>query len=315
MRSALYPSADNPLVSVILCTYNGASYLPEQLDSVLGQSYPNLEILISDDASTDSTPALLERYAAADHRIRLYHQPVNAGFTANFNKAALLATGDWLAFCDQDDIWHADKISRLLTGCRPGSPLVYCNSIRFSDAPSWAVKSDPHYRRFSGRDSRKLAIFNTISGHALMIRKELAPLVFPVEKGIMYDWLAGVTAAANGGVSYVPEILVLQRVHGSNATVGGGHEKSSGAFGRQFWEMVAGHLARFAGVTGLTEKEKQFFITLAKHWAARENRRFCWPLFLFLLRHQRTIFWHKRKPLAFFSRIKHCYRLSKKAGS
>src|SRR5690349_6792955 len=102
--------ATPPLVSVVLCTYNGEKYIAEQLDSVCSQTYRNLEIIVCDDASADNTLSLLNSYAAKDHRIKLFRNEKNIGYNKNFEKAIGLAGADWIAISDQDDLWELTKI-------------------------------------------------------------------------------------------------------------------------------------------------------------------------------------------------------------
>jgi len=111
-------------VSVVLGTYNGEAYLREQLDSVLAQTYPFLEIIAIDDGSSDSTVAILKEYAARDTRIKVVVNEQNLGFIRNFEKGCSLATGRWISLCDQDDYWLPDKIKkRLLTAIEKAEAL------------------------------------------------------------------------------------------------------------------------------------------------------------------------------------------------
>ena len=95
-----------PPISVVLCTYNGALFIEEQLASIIGQTYGVAEIIVVDDASSDHTYAILERAAARDMRISLFQNNSNIGFSANFEKAMKMANHDFIAIADQDDIWH-----------------------------------------------------------------------------------------------------------------------------------------------------------------------------------------------------------------
>src|SRR5438477_882164 len=98
-----------PLISIVLCTYNGEKFLREQIDSLLNQTYPNLEIIISDDASIDTTSQILETYKS-DQRVKLFLQPHNSGSSKNFDFAIQKAKGEFIAFSDQDDIWLQENI-------------------------------------------------------------------------------------------------------------------------------------------------------------------------------------------------------------
>ena len=75
-----------PLVSIALCTYNGAENLAQQLDTLVNQTYRNLEIVVVDDCSTDDTYAILQDYSSKDDRFRLYTNEANLGFLKNFER-------------------------------------------------------------------------------------------------------------------------------------------------------------------------------------------------------------------------------------
>src|SRR3954462_8301868 len=102
-----------PLISVVLATYNGAPFLREQLDSVLGQSIEDIEIVVRDDGSTDETVEILNSYCT-DSRFRLLSDDRRLGAAKNFGEAAMMARGLYVAFSDQDDIWLPYKLERSL---------------------------------------------------------------------------------------------------------------------------------------------------------------------------------------------------------
>ena len=91
-------------VSIIMGTYNGAKYIREQLDSILAQTYPLKEIIIQDDGSTDDTIAICQAYQEKYPIVHFSRNEHNLGFNANFKSAAMKATGDFVAFSDQDDV-------------------------------------------------------------------------------------------------------------------------------------------------------------------------------------------------------------------
>ncbi|OWP61947.1 hypothetical protein CDA63_16740 [Hymenobacter amundsenii] len=102
-----------PLVSVILPVYNQELYLAQTLDSVLAQDYPDFELLIHDDGSTDQSAAIIRRYAARDARIRASYGP-NAGHAAVINELVALAQGEWCALLDADDLMLPERLRRQL---------------------------------------------------------------------------------------------------------------------------------------------------------------------------------------------------------
>src|SRR5918993_3050002 len=94
-----------PRLSVGLPVYNGETYLPEALDALLGQSYPDFELIISDNASTDGTEEICRRYLALDGRIRYFRQPVNLGAAANHNFVVKQARGEYFKWASHDDLY------------------------------------------------------------------------------------------------------------------------------------------------------------------------------------------------------------------
>src|SRR5690348_14254665 len=101
-------------ISVAMATYNGARFVTEQLDSIAGQTQLPVEVVICDDRSTDETVSILESFAAkAPFRVTLHRNDEQLGYRLNFKKAVSFCTGDLIAFCDQDDVWHPDKLKTL----------------------------------------------------------------------------------------------------------------------------------------------------------------------------------------------------------
>lgn len=101
------------LISIIVPAYNVAPWLPRCLDSILAQTYGNLQIIVIDDGATDETPQIIDKYAKEDSRIMAVHQE-NAGLVAVRDRGIELATGDYVAFVDGDDVINPDLYERLL---------------------------------------------------------------------------------------------------------------------------------------------------------------------------------------------------------
>src|SRR5262245_21653170 len=101
-------------ISIALCTYNGARFLPDQLRSFLQQERLPDEVVVCDDASTDATPELLKQFAqTAPFPVRVHVNELNLGSTRNFDKAIRHCTSDIILLADQDDIWLPEKIRRI----------------------------------------------------------------------------------------------------------------------------------------------------------------------------------------------------------
>ncbi|MGZ9851353.1 glycosyltransferase [Limosilactobacillus ingluviei] len=111
--------------SVVISAYNGKRYIIEQLESIRQQSQPVDEVLIADDCSTDGTPELVQAYID-QHHLAGWHvevNTVNKGWRRNFMEAMWASTGDVVFSCDQDDLWHPDKV-KLMTATMEGHPEI-----------------------------------------------------------------------------------------------------------------------------------------------------------------------------------------------
>lgn len=112
----------DPLVSVVLPTYNRARLLPRSIGSVLAQGYPNLELIVADDCSTDDTEAVVRSFA--DPRVRYLRCPRNGGPGYARNRGIEVARGDFIAFQDSDDEWLTDKLDRQVALLQKSPPEV-----------------------------------------------------------------------------------------------------------------------------------------------------------------------------------------------
>jgi glycosyltransferase involved in cell wall biosynthesis len=254
-----------PPISVVLCTYNGAKYIEAQLASILAQTYAVAEIIVVDDVSSDDTMAVVERAAARDSRISLSQNTFNIGFTSNFESALQMARHDYIAISDQDDIWHLQKIEKMMAAFTTDAAAIYCDSVRFTkDIPINPIKNKSS-RHVAGIDVRKLAMYNTVSGHALIIRKSLLEKALPIPSAVYYDWWLALQAVTSAGIQYLDEILVYQRAHDNNVTIT--KNASSKELRNSYRTMLRTHLQAFVQIASLSEKDKTFFIDFAKHWS------------------------------------------------
>ena len=118
-----------PLVSVIMNVRNGAATLREAIDSVLAQTFPDWELIVWDDRSTDSSAALVSTYK--DPRVRYFLSPDDAPLGKARNDAIQHATGEWIAFLDQDDIWLPHKLEKQIALAGEDVGLIYGRTVRF----------------------------------------------------------------------------------------------------------------------------------------------------------------------------------------
>ncbi|MBQ0758063.1 MAG: glycosyltransferase family 2 protein [Zhongshania sp.] len=208
---------DAGLISIAMCTYNGEKYLAEQLESIVNQSYRNLEIVIVDDCSSDSTLSILNAYSTKDDRIRVIANDENIGFVRNFEKAINECRGELVALADQDDIWFPEKISRLVDSIGDNWLIYSKVSVIDSDGVRQNVEF-PTVNRLEGQCALSLILNNCVTGHACLIRRELLELAMPAMSKMPYhdQWLA-IVAASRGKLKAGNEILSLYRKHDSNA--------------------------------------------------------------------------------------------------
>ena len=116
------------LVSVIMPAYNCADYIGKSIDSVLGQTYRNWELVIVDDCSTDGTYRIAQSYADKDKRIKVHRLDENSGAAVARNKAADLSGGYYLAFLDSDDLWKPEKLERQIGFMEMNDYLFSCTA-------------------------------------------------------------------------------------------------------------------------------------------------------------------------------------------
>ena len=135
-----------PLVTIGVPVYNGEAFLAEALDALVWQTYQNLEILISDNASTDDTEGIARSFANADSRIRYERLPSNIGPVLNFNRLVHLARGDYFKWAAHDDLHAPDYIERCVARLEERTDAVLCQSrVRIIDAAGATVREMPGF--------------------------------------------------------------------------------------------------------------------------------------------------------------------------
>lgn len=210
---------DLPLVSIALCTYNGEKFLSKLIDSIISQDYSNIEIIITDDCSNDTTRQILEAYQKKDERIKLYFNEENLGYTKNFEKAVKLCTGKYIAFADQDDIWVECKITELIAEM-PGNVMIFHNSDLIDEnnnqISDYTVSNIT--RIYDAESCLPFLFSNCVHGHATLFDSKLKEYLLPFDKRYPHDWWLAYVSFNVGKVKYVDKILVHYRQHQSSIT-------------------------------------------------------------------------------------------------
>src|SRR5690606_15329283 len=212
-----------PHVAVLLCSYNGEKYIAEQLESLIAQDYPNFSVWVSDDSENHKTLDILEKYQA--RRPDLIHEIKKGprkGSSENFLN--LLSSdhivADYYAFCDQDDVWKADKLSRaieLLQTDDQRTPLLYCSRVTLIDQHGEAIGASPFFRKppsFSNALVQSLAGGNTMVFNRAA--RDLVNAARQVEVVVHDWWLYQLVSGAGGLVFYDPEPTLYYRQHSQN---------------------------------------------------------------------------------------------------
>jgi glycosyltransferase involved in cell wall biosynthesis len=214
-------------VSIVLATYNGEKYLKEQLDSLLSQSHKNIEILIGDDQSTDGTVSIVKEYQKNNPFIHVYQHEENLGCDKNFEFLCSKAEGEYIAFSDQDDLWHQDKIKHLLQNIGDCDlaygPSQLVNRDGFDLGKTLLQRNG--IMPLEGKLMKGLMRHNTISGHAMLCKASFIKQNVPIHVSringhddIFFDYYFALCANFQNGIKYVPEAITFHRMHDNNLT-------------------------------------------------------------------------------------------------
>jgi len=212
---AVRPVSDRDgLVSVIIATYNMGGYLTQAVESVLAQSYPELELLIVDDGSTDDTPDIVRQWQS-DPRVRVLRQP-NAGQARAKNAGVRLSRGAFVAFLDADDVWLPDKLASqmpLFEG-RPDVGVVYSEYEKMDGAGRPLPRAPSPLHR--GRVSGALLIENFVGFPTAVVRRALLERygAFDENLGMGIDYELWLRLSAHCEFDFVARATARYRVWG-----------------------------------------------------------------------------------------------------
>ena len=216
-------------IAILMATYNGAAYLSQQLDSLLGQTFADWHLYIHDDGSTDETNDILARYADVyPQQITVFDYPSQGGACRNFLSLLERVEAPYYMFCDQDDVWLSGKIEKTFhrmqeeEGRHGKSPVIVHSDLCLVDAR--LNRLSPSFIRDQQIKIDKIKTFddyastNTVTGCAMMLNQEARQIMKrPYDKALMHDaWICLSVAANDGIVAFIDEPLVLYRQHGDN---------------------------------------------------------------------------------------------------
>lgn len=224
---------DSDTVDILMATCNGEHFIEKQIASILDQTHTDLRLRISDDASDDTTPELLNALKNLDPE-RIFLEPSAAtrlGAAANFGSLLDRTTAPYVMFADQDDVWLPDKVSKTLSLMKSveaehgrNAPVLVHTDLRVVDAnltpiadSLWTYQNLVPERLTS---LNRLLVQNGITGCTMMMNAALTTRCMGGVPGgaIMHDWWVGLVAAAFGVIAFLPEATLLYRQHDTNDT-------------------------------------------------------------------------------------------------
>lgn len=207
---------EEPVVSIGLPVYNGEPHLRDALASLLGQSYRNIELIVSDNGSTDGSAQICREFAAGDERVRYFRQPRNLGAGYNFGFVLEQAVGEFFMWAACDDLWDPDWIAKLLSALAGDAALAF-GELRRVDEQARVTEIFAQLSFTGGRLRRMLDFYLAAEegGKANLIyglhRKAILALVWPrytqtagygVDMHVVFDCLQYGAAAGVAGTSF-----------------------------------------------------------------------------------------------------------------
>ena len=241
-----------PKVLILLACYNGAVYIPEMVESLIAQDYDNIRIVASDDHSTDETWSVLEKLAHQYPEKMTCYRPQQRCGSAQKHFMHLLRNfhdAPYVMFCDQDDVWHPDKVSKTLELMQKieeaEKPCLVHTDLRVVDQNLQEIS--PSFCAHSGLDGKRLAlnqllVQNVVTGCTMMLNRALAELACreaDEASMMMHDWWIAMLASCCGKVAFLEEATIDYRQHGNNA-VGAKDVRSAGFL----WKRLTSHQMR-----------------------------------------------------------------------
>ena len=211
------------MISIALATYNGELFLNEQMESLINQTITEYEIVICDDNSTDSTYKILLEYKSKYSFVKVFRNERNLGFKKNFEKIIGLCSGNYIAFCDQDDIWTSDHLEILLKTIEnnyfvgANSELIDQSGNRLNLSLMNTKKQT--YIPSSAEYKRTLCYSNIFQGACSMGRTEFLKKCLPIPENVKYhDWWFALIASMDDKIVYSKNVVLFYRQHENNVT-------------------------------------------------------------------------------------------------
>jgi len=230
------------MIEILLATYNGERFLPEQIESITSQSFKDYNILASDDNSSDCTFEILRSYESVlGEKIKVVQSNTHSA-KENFYNLLDMADDEYIALCDQDDFWESDRLEKSLKALQrlekrygKETPILVHSDLEIvdenlnsknkkmseltgiSEAIKYAKKESKYLYTISTEKSfSRYLVENNITGNTVIINKALLDIYKRPKVSFMHDWWLGLIAFTFGKVGFLNECLVKYRQHESN---------------------------------------------------------------------------------------------------
>lgn len=217
--------ARQPTVSVLMPSFNYGRYLPLAANSVLAQTFSDLELIIVDDCSSDGSRAIAEEYARVDDRVITVFHPVNRGLAATRNTALAASSGKFIALCDADDIWLPEKLEHQLDAFRGRDELGLVHSDALIMDAKGCLSGQQFSRLFHRKNQRtsgdlfdELCRRNFICVPSVVLRREAILYAGGFEERLrsLEDWVCWTKVSRNYQFEYIDAALVHYRMHSAS---------------------------------------------------------------------------------------------------
>lgn len=215
---------DSVKISIAMATYNGEAYIKEQLDSIFNQTFKDFELIVCDDQSKDKTAEILAEYQKNYPNFKFYINEKNLGFKKNFEKIISLCSGEYIAFCDQDDIWSNNHLQVLIehignNDCIGGNATFINEKGIDLNVTMTKYLLIQHIPQTSQEMFKHELYGNMIQGTASLCSRKILSKALPIPDNVKFhDYWIALNACVNSGCTYIDKPILQYRRHSNNAT-------------------------------------------------------------------------------------------------
>lgn len=208
-------------IDVLMATYNGSTYIEEQIESILKQTFKEFNLIIRDDQSTDNTVDIIRRYMLKDERITLYQNEVNLGYNENFMLLIEKSNAPFFAIADQDDKWHPTQLQDLYQAIKASNVDVVYGKSAYIDQHNKTIKHRDYIKEIQVFKTYELFEDNIVPGRNMLVNSRLKESLFPypqLSRQFIYDWYISLKALENNGIYCLDKEINLYRIHTASVT-------------------------------------------------------------------------------------------------